>query len=135
MPVSNQNANPNVQPGPVMNQNPPPIAVLNQNPQNPQNPQAMPGANQNRQPVAVTNQGGPNGMMPANQNPQFAQLPPEAQSEITCAQAGRAAVSQCFQQNGGFQMVTVIALLSNGTQGMLPPNSEQVKQTLCQYVF
>ena len=46
-------------------------------------------------------------------------------------QAGRLAVSQCFQSNGGYNMMTVIALLSNGTQGQLPQNPDQMRQALC----
>ncbi|KAL4220840.1 hypothetical protein ACF0H5_019108 [Mactra antiquata] len=116
--------------GPQFNQ---PGAPTNQNFQPggaPTNQNFQPtGTNQNFQPAAVPNQNPP--QQPAIQ-PSSRPLSPEQQSQVTCAQAGRAAVSQCFQQNGGFQMMTVIALLSNGTQGQLPPNSEQVKQSLCQ---
>ena len=131
-PLNRNPNNPNnFQPMPVGNQGGQPIPISNQNPpnMNNQNPQAGQGG---RMPIPVTNQqGGVPNVMPANQNPQMAQFPPGAQSEFTCAQAGRSAVAQCFQQNGGFEMSVVIALLSNGTQGQLPPNSEMYKQTLC----
>ncbi|XP_060578882.1 uncharacterized protein LOC132735878 [Ruditapes philippinarum] len=137
----------------VIAQNFPTGQTVPQNPQfnqQPQNPQfVQPTMNQQSQQTPQAFQPGqpanqnfpqqPGQMVPGNQNantngnqmnPQ--EMTPEQQSQISCAQAGRAAVSQCFQQNGGFQMVTVIALLSNGTQGQLPPNSDQIKQNLCQ---
>ncbi|KAK3577919.1 hypothetical protein CHS0354_015469 [Potamilus streckersoni] len=62
------------------------------------------------------------------------QVPPaqNGQGQNACAQAGRNAVSRCFQSNGGFQMQNVIAVLSNGSQGSLPPNSDQVRKGICQ---
>ena len=50
---------------------------------------------------------------------------------LGCATTGRNTVSQCFLSNGGFQMQFVISLLSNGSQGQLPPNPTQMKRALC----
>ncbi|XP_052820402.1 uncharacterized protein LOC128246250 [Mya arenaria] len=49
----------------------------------------------------------------------------------SCAQMGRDAVTRCFQSNGGYQMQHVVAVLSNGTQGPIPRNVQQVKTGLC----
>ena len=40
----------------------------------------------------------------------------------------------CFvlQANGGFQMQYVLAILSNGTQGPMPRNLQQMSSNLCQ---
>ncbi|KAH3822353.1 hypothetical protein DPMN_124130 [Dreissena polymorpha] len=115
----------NFQPQPT-NQNFQPMQPPNQN------FQPMQPTNQNMQPMPATNQQ-PGQQVPGS-DPQGAgvTLTPEQQSELMCAQVGRQAVSQCFQQNGGFDMMTVIALLSNGTQGQLPQNPNLVKQNLCQ---
>ncbi|XP_045161155.2 uncharacterized protein LOC123526175 [Mercenaria mercenaria] len=141
----NQQFNPqsNVPTNPQFNQ--PPQPNVPRNPQFPQPTMSQPPQTaQAFQPGQPTNQNfpqQPGQMGPGNANTNAnmngnqintQDLSPEQQSQITCAQAGRTAVSQCFQQNGGFQMITVIALLSNGTQGQLPPNSDQIKQNLCQ---
>ena len=107
----------------------------NQNIGVPQQPGINPLA---QQPGISTNPGGTNmvqpnvaaGSIPTNQQAQQ----PQNQQE-TCAAAGRVAVATCFQNNGGFRMDIVIALLSNGTQGQLPANSAQLKDTLCRYRY
>ena len=67
----------------------------------------------------------------ANAIPNNQQNQQNPNQQETCAAAGRVAVATCFQNNGGFRMDVVIALLSNGTQGQLPANSNQVKENLC----
>ncbi|WAR14528.1 hypothetical protein MAR_004633 [Mya arenaria] len=113
-----------------------PIPASNQNIQSGQptnqNMQPMQPTNQNMQPTQTANQNGQLQIQSTNPVQDTQELSPEEQSQISCAQAGRAVVSQCFQQNGGFEMLTVIALLSNGTQSPLPPNPESVRQNLCQ---
>ena len=66
-----------------------------------------------------------------NAVPNNRQAPGNQAQQETCAAAGRTAVATCFQTNGGFQMAIVIALLSNGTQGQLPANANQIKDNLC----
>ena len=95
----------------------------------------QPGINPLAQQPGMTTNTGTNivrqnaaGGIPNNQQTQQ----PQNQQE-TCAAAGRVAVATCFQNNGGFRMDIVIALLSNGTQGQLPANSNQLKENLCRY--
>ena len=56
---------------------------------------------------------------------------PGVQQNLGCAATGRDTVAQCFLSNGGFQMQYVISLLSNGSQGQMPPNPSQMKRALC----
>ena len=67
-----------------------------------------------------------------NLNPGVQQnRPGGVQQTLGCATTGRDTVAQCFLSNGGFQMQYVISLLSNGSQGQMPPNPSQMKRALC----
>ncbi|XP_052212646.1 uncharacterized protein LOC127831667 [Dreissena polymorpha] len=60
-----------------------------------------------------------------------ASIPDSGLSAVACTNLGREAVSRCFETNSGFQMQYVLAVLSNGSQALMPRNAQQVVAGLC----
>ncbi|KAL3861972.1 hypothetical protein ACJMK2_007978 [Sinanodonta woodiana] len=51
----------------------------------------------------------------------------------SCAQQFDASFRKCFQNNGGYQLEIIMSLVTNGSSGPLPPNTnrQNIAQTVC----